>query len=148
MVSKKIDYNEMTNKALLKVVRDILEIIAEKGVYKKQHLCITFATNHLDVEMSEFLREEFEEEMIIILQYEFWDLIVDEHGFYVSLSFEHGEETLYVPFASIVSVMDPSEGFCLELTPSFENVKKKEIPEVTAQKSNVIFLDMFKKEKQ
>jgi hypothetical protein len=146
-MSKRMDYNAITNKALLKCVREILEIIAEKGLYKKQHLCITFVVNHPDVDMSDFLREEFEDEMTIVLQYEFWDLIVNETGFSVSLSFEHGEETVYVPFTSIISVLDPSEDFCLELTPNFENVQKKLESTTTENKSNVIHLDMFRKKK-
>jgi hypothetical protein len=144
---KKIDYSGMTNEALLKVVRDILNIVSERGLYKKQHLCITFAIKHPDVDISDFLREEFEDEMTIVLQYEFWDLVVDEKGFSVSLSFEHDEETLYVPFASIISVLDPSEDFCLELTPNFRSYTDKEAPAVTENKSNVILLDMFRKEK-
>lgn len=139
----------MTSRALINVVSDILKIIAKDGLYKKQHLYITLSTKHPGVDISDFLLEEFEDEITIILQYEFWDLVVDDYGFSVSLAFEHDDETIYVPFSSIISILDPSEDFCLELTPNFADTRKNEKhntkDEDKGEKSNVILLDMFRK---
>ncbi len=149
MLLKKIDYNKLTNKALLGVVRHILEIIAKDGFYKKQHLYITFATHHPGVEISDFLREEFEDEMSIVLQYEFWDLVIDDFGFSVNLAFEHGDEAIYIPFSSIVSVSDPSEDFCLEFIPDFHQQRKQnklnKSESQSSRTNNVISLDIFRK---
>ena len=84
--------------------------------------------------------------MTIVLQYEFWDLVVDDYGFSVSLAFEHSDETIYVPFAAMISVSDPSEDFSLEFTPNFSELKPKvEKSQSSKSDSKVISLDMFRK---
>lgn len=119
MPVRKMNYVAMMNTALLSVVKEIVSTVSADGFYKKQHLYITFSTKHPGVRMSDFLREDFDEDMTIILEHEFWDLIVDDYGFSVSLEFEHGSETIYVPFSSISTLLDPSEDFSLELLPNF-----------------------------
>jgi hypothetical protein len=137
-----MNYEQMVNDALLSVVRNILGIVAKDGLYKKQHLYIIFATQHPGVDISEFLAEEFDEEMTIVLQYEFWDLKIDNYGFSVTLAFEHDDETLYIPFSSITSLSDPSEDFSIELRPNFADVKESADK---GAKSNVVTLDIFRK---
>lgn len=146
LVEKKLDYGFLLRKASISVVKEIIEQIANEGLYKKQHIYITFALNHPDVKISKLLREEYDDEMTIVLQYEFWDLVVDDYGFSVSLAFEHSDETIYVPFAAMISVSDPSEDFSLEFTPNFSELKPKvEKSQSSKSDSKVISLDMFRK---
>ena len=146
LVEKKLDYGFLLRKASISVVKEIIEQIAIEGLYKKQHIYITFALNHPDVKISKLLREEYDDEMTIVLQYEFWDLVVDDYGFSVSLAFEHSDETIYVPFAAMISVSDPSEDFSLEFTPNFSELKPKvEKSQSSKSDSKVISLDMFRK---
>ena len=145
-MEKKLDYGFLLRKASISVVKEIIEQIAIEGLYKKQHIYITFALNHPDVKISKLLREEYDDEMTIVLQYEFWDLVVDDYGFSVSLAFEHSDETIYVPFAAMISVSDPSEDFSLEFTPNFSELKPKvEKSQSSKSDSKVISLDMFRK---
>lgn len=145
-MEKKLDYGFLLRKASISVVKEIIEQIANEGLYKKQHIYITFALNHPDVKISKLLREEYDDEMTIVLQYEFWDLVVDDYGFSVSLAFEHSDETIYVPFAAMISVSDPSEDFSLEFTPNFSELKPKvEKSQSSKSDSKVISLDMFRK---
>jgi hypothetical protein len=51
--------------------------------------------------------------MTIILQHQFWDLIVTEDHFEVGLSFGNIPEKLVVPFAAIKTFLDPSVPFGL-----------------------------------
>ncbi|MDR0942199.1 MAG: ClpXP protease specificity-enhancing factor SspB [Holosporales bacterium] len=145
-MAKRIDYETLLRKASLSVVKDILKQVATDGLFRKQHLYITFAMNHPNVKASELLRGEFEDEMTIVLQYEFWDLTVDDFGFSVSLAFEHSDEALYIPFSSIISVSDPSENFSLNFTPDFTD--KKSVASDSSKKDQsgkVISIDMFRK---
>lgn len=145
-MEKKLDYGFLLRKASISVVKEIIEQIASEGLYKKQHIYITFALNHPDVKISKLLREEYDNEMTIVLQYEFWDLVVDDYGFSVSLAFEHSDETIYVPFAAMISVSDPSEDFSLEFTPNFSELKPKvEKSQSSKSDSKIISLDMFRK---
>src|SRR5258705_13981371 len=55
--------------------------------------------------------------MTIILQHQFWDLVVTDDRFEVGLSFGGVPERLVVPFASIKSFFDPSVQFGLQFDP-------------------------------
>ena len=142
---KKIDYNLLMKKASISVVKKILQQVAEEGLYKKQHVYVTFSLNHPSVKVSRLLKDDFDDEMTIVLQYEFWDLIVDDYGFSVSLAFEHSDETLYIPFASLISISDPSEDFCLDFVPDFSEVVPNKKSEETKPSGNVISLNEFRK---
>jgi hypothetical protein len=52
--------------------------------------------------------------MTIILQHQFWDLVVHDDRFEVGLSFGGIPERLAVPFAAIKSFFDPSVQFGLQ----------------------------------
>lgn len=145
-LSKELDYGLLLRNASISVVKEILKQIRDEGLYKRQHIYVTFALNHPDVRISKLLRDEYDDEMTIVLQYEFWDLILDDYGFSVSLAFEHSDETIYVPFASMISVTDPSEDFSLEFTPNFSECKPKtEINQQQNSPNKIISLDIFRK---
>ena len=55
--------------------------------------------------------------MSIILQHEFWDLVVTQDAFEVSLNFSRKPERLIVPFDSITGFTDPSVPFGFKLEP-------------------------------
>jgi len=56
--------------------------------------------------------------MTVILQHQFWDLVVTDDRFEVGLSFGGIPERLVVPFNSIKSFFDPSVQFGLQFEPS------------------------------
>jgi hypothetical protein len=56
--------------------------------------------------------------MTVILQHQFWDLVVTEERFEVGLSFGGIPERLVVPFSSIKSFFDPSVEFGLQFEPT------------------------------
>jgi hypothetical protein len=61
---------------------------------------------------------QYPEEMTVILQHQFWDLVVTEDRFEVGLSFGGIPERLVVPFNSIKSFFDPSVQFGLQFEAS------------------------------
>ncbi|MDR1233588.1 MAG: ClpXP protease specificity-enhancing factor SspB [Holosporales bacterium] len=144
MMQKKIEYDLLVKKASISVVRDVLRHVASYGLYKKQHLYITFAVNHPGVKVASILKDDGDDEMTIVLQYEFWDLLIDDYGFSVSLSFEHSDESLYIPFSSLMIVSDPSEDFCLEFIPNFDDVPPKQNNTNKKKDGNVISIDSIR----
>ncbi|MDR3030858.1 MAG: ClpXP protease specificity-enhancing factor SspB [Holosporales bacterium] len=148
-MANKIDYDKITQRARVSIVKDIIKHIGINGLGGKQHLYITFLLNHPDSVVSEYLKEEFDDEMTIVIQYEFWDLKSDNHGFSVSLAFDYGDEKIYVPFSAISNINDPSEDFYLDLVPDLSDIKKSPSFNAESSKSdgNIISLDLFRKDK-
>lgn len=109
-----IRYDLLAQDALRGLVRRVLTDAAKSGLPGEHHFSITFRTSDEGVRMSQRLREQFPEEMTIILQYQFWDLKVNDSGFEVGLSFSGIPEKLTIPFTAIKSFFDPSVQFGLQ----------------------------------
>jgi uncharacterized protein len=121
-MSDHIRYDLLTQKALRGVVRDVLTETAKKGLPGEHHFYISFDTQAEGVRLSERMRAQYPEQMTIILQHQYWDLIVSERGFEVGLSFGGVPEKLFVPFDSIKGFFDPAVQFGLQ----FEEVADDE----------------------
>src|SRR5690606_37124340 len=61
---------------------------------------------------------QYDKEMTIVIQNQFWDLKVSESAFEIGLSFDGQPETLVVPFAAIKGFFDPSVQFGLQFDPA------------------------------
>jgi len=107
-------YEKMVEGALRGVVRDAIRQAARDGLKSAHHFYIGFATQMPGVEIPDHLRARYPDEMTIVLQHQFWDLEVTEHGFSVTLSFRQQLDRLVVPFAAVRSFADPSVSFALE----------------------------------
>jgi hypothetical protein len=113
-----IRYDLRVQEALRGVVRRVLTDAAKDGISGDHHFYISFDTRAEGVRLSSRLRQQYPERMTIVLQHQFWDLNVSEHGFEVGLSFKNVPERLYVPFDALMEFYDPSVQFGLK----FENV--------------------------
>jgi hypothetical protein len=109
-----IRYDLLVREALRGVVRDIIADVARNGLPGEHHFYISFDTRAPGVAISSRLREQYPQEMTIVLQHQFWDLAVDERGFEVGLSFGGVPEKLAVPFDALKGFFDPSVQFGLE----------------------------------
>lgn len=107
-------YDLMLRKALRSVLRQTLEIAAERGLPGSHHLFITFRTQAEGVEVADYLLARYPEEMTIVLQHEFWGLEVQDAGFSVTLSFSNRHERLVIPFSAVTAFADPSVHFGLQ----------------------------------
>ena len=110
-----LNSENMVERALKSVVVEALGQVADHGLPGAHHLYVTFATGFSGVELPDHLHEKFPEEMTIVLQHQFWELVVEEDRFLVTLSFNDVPEQLVVPFRSIKSFADPSVNFGLQL---------------------------------
>jgi uncharacterized protein len=106
-----IRYDILTQQALRGVVRSVLVDAAEKGLPGEHHFKITFATGAPGVRLSERMRAQYPEAMTIILQHQFWDLLVGDDGFEVGLSFGGVPERLVISFEAVTAFYDPAVQF-------------------------------------
>ena len=118
MATDHIRYDVLARDALRGVLRRVLTDAAEHGLPGEHHFFIIFLSTADGVKLSPRLLAQYPEEMTIILQHQFWDLVVTEDRFEVGLSFGGIPERLVVPFAAIKSFIDPSVQFGLQFEPS------------------------------
>lgn len=109
------DYPILLRGALVGLIRGLIERVAEEGFPGDHHFLLTFGTSEPGVEMSPRLRKRYPEEMTIVLQHQFWNLVADDQGFKVTLRFGGNPEPLTVPWAALRAFADPSSGFGLRL---------------------------------
>ncbi len=128
MATDHIRYDLLAQDALRGLVRKVLSDAAKSGLPGEHHFSISFRTDAEGVKMSPRLREQFPQEMTVILQYQFWDLKVTDTGFEVGLSFGGVPEKLGVPFNAIKSFFDPSVQFGLQ----FETIEAETVALVEA----------------
>jgi uncharacterized protein len=118
MATDHIRYDVLARDALRGVLRRVLTDAAAHGLPGEHHFFITFLSKAEGVKLSPRLLAQYPDEMTVILQHQFWDLVVTEDRFEVGLSFGGIPERLVVPFHAIKSFFDPSVQFGLQFEPS------------------------------
>ena len=121
-------YDELVQKALISVVKEVLQDVSENGLVGNHHFYIRFRTDHPQVKIPRYLKERHPEEVMIVIQYQFWNLRVFRDRFAVDLSFNGIQETLEIPFSAMTVFVDPSVKFALQFTPSFNSGPVHETP--------------------
>ena len=114
MADDEIRYDLLTQNALRGVVHEVLTQVQRDGLPGEHHLYIAFDTCAEGVSISKRLKEQYPEEMTVVLQYQFWDLFVWDERFEVKLSFNNVPERLVIPFDSVKAFYDPSAQFGLQ----------------------------------
>jgi hypothetical protein len=109
-----IRYDVLARDAMRGVLRQVMTDAAKQGLPGDHHFYITFLTQAEGVKLSPRLMAQYPDEMTVILQHQFWDLVVTDDRFEVGLSFGGVPERLVVPFAAIKSFLDPSVQFGLQ----------------------------------
>jgi hypothetical protein len=169
MATDHIRYDVLARDALRGVLRRVLTDAAAHGLPGEHHFFITFLSTAEGVKLSPRLLAQYPEEMTIILQHQFWDLVVTEDRFEVGLSFAGVPERLVVPFNSIKSFFDPSVQFGLQFeasdaaaetpatnlpasnlpasapTAAAPEPESKDEPEKPSEGAEVVRLDRFRK---
>ncbi|MBA4249854.1 MAG: hypothetical protein C0432_05065 [Candidatus Puniceispirillum sp.] len=111
-----INYDLFIQKAMRQAIRDLLRYASEKGIPENHYFYIEFLTHFPGVSLPENVREEYPQDMMICLQYEFWDLKAEDDAFSVTLIFDDEEYNIVVPYASILKFSDPSVDFGIEFS--------------------------------
>ncbi len=148
-----IQYDSMVQLALLSVVRDVLQNTAGEGLPGDHHFYITFSTNHPATRIPPYLKERYPDEMTIVIQNQFSNLVVDDAHFEISLSFNGKLEHLYIPLLALEGFFDPSVDFGLHFhATEVNNDNLEDLPATVADDQeddenvdNVVTLDTFRK---
>jgi hypothetical protein len=106
-----IRYEILAQEALRGVVRTVLRDTARDGLPGEHHFYITFDTRAEGVRLSARMLAQYPEEMTVVLQHQFWDLVVTDEYFEVGVSFGGIPERLVVPFTAMKGFFDPSVQF-------------------------------------
>lgn len=113
-MNDRFHYDALVDDALRSVVRRVLTQVAEKGLPGSHHFYISFRSTDPGVELPDYLRAKYPEEMTIVLQHQYWDLVIGEESFEVTVSFNKQQEHIKVPFAALSAFVDPSVRFGLQ----------------------------------
>jgi hypothetical protein len=114
MTDDLIRYDILTQDALRRVIRKVLEEVQRTGLPGEHHFFITFSTAYPGVRLSSRMLERYPDEMTIVIQHSFWNLEVTDTAFEIDLSFDDIRERLRIPFDAVRGFFDPSVKFGLQ----------------------------------
>ena len=162
-----LDYGNIMNRAMRGFIKEVLQRVADNGLPGEHHFFITLDTTHPDIEIADWLVKRYPEEITIVMQHWFENLVVQEDGFSVTLSFGDEPEPLYIPYASIITFVDPSVEFGVRFEKNDEEDADEDLdpqetperplevlglnepelkkPNSDTQKADVVSLDSFRK---
>ncbi len=111
-----IGYDDIIENSMRSVIVETLKKVEKTGLPGNHHFIITFLTNFPDILVPQYLIEKYGEEMTIVLQHQFKNLIVERDCFKLTLSFKGRYERLSIPYKAITSFADPSMSFVLKFS--------------------------------
>jgi len=153
----RINYPKLVDESMRDLVSKVLGLVATEGLLGDHHFYISFSTTMLGVQLSSRMREKYPEEITIVLEHQFDDLIVDKNKFSVALQFDGIREVVVVPFRAMTAFSDPSVKFAIqfkgfEATHNSDTAETMHVsendanPDIEADlsSSNIIMLDKFR----
>ena len=142
-----LEYQKILNQNMLNVLKDILVKIKDEGLEISNQLYITFETDHEGVKIPNWLKDKYQNEMTIVIQYEYYNIKIHKKYFLITLSFNDIKTDLKIDYNSIISFADPSANFGLILKKNSINKKNKKIikRKNTKEKDNIINFSSYKK---
>jgi len=108
-----IAYGRLMHQAMRGLIKRVLTDVSAQGLPGDHHFFITFDTQAQGVALADWLIDRYPEEMTIVIQHWYDNLVVDDAGFDITLNFGDRPEPLRVPFDAILTFVDPSVEFGL-----------------------------------
>ncbi|MFB2531852.1 SspB family protein [Paracoccus sp. p3-h83] len=112
-MTRSIDYGSLMHRAMRGLMQDVLRDVAAHGLPGAHHFFITFDTRAEGVEIADWLRARYPQDMTIVIQHWFDGLEVRDQDFTIILNFGNNPEPLIIPFDAITTFVDPSVDFGL-----------------------------------
>ena len=149
-----IPYDDIVQDALRGVVSRVLQRILDAGdLPGSHHFYIAFRTRAPGVSIPKHLMDRYPDEMTIVIQHRYWDLVVAADHFSIGLSFNQMPSNLVVPYDAIVGFVDPAVNFALQFPPKDGEGPATDgppdspepPPEPQGDGSNVVTLDRFRR---
>lgn len=129
----------------------VLRDVAKNGLPGEHHFFIAFETTAEGVDIPDWLVERYPDEMTIVMQEWFDDLVVTDEQFAVTLNFGEDEVRMVIPFDAIRSFVDPSVEFGLRFEAS-DNEDQEEAGLIEVEDdadqdgdAEIVSLDSFRK---
>lgn len=152
-MSQDIDYGNLMHTAMRGLIKTVLTGVSETGLPGAHHFFITFDTREDGVEIADWLRERYPEEMTVVMQHWFENLEVGDAGFAITLNFGDAPEPLYIPYSAIKTFVDPSVEFGLRFESPDDEVDDDPITEEPIEieveeehhDADIVSLDSFRK---
>ena len=156
-MARSIDYGNLMHRAMRGLIREVLTDIGAHGLPGAHHFFITFDTSTEGVEMADWLRARYPQEMTIVIQHWFDNLKVTEDGFSITLNFGNQPEPLVIPFDAVRTFVDPSVEFGLRFESASDDLDEDDEEEedetdagedspAPRQDAEVVSLDKFRKQ--
>ena len=148
-----IGYDALQQEALRGVVRAALKQVAAKGLPGDHHFYVSFKTRAAGVTGPRELLDQYPDEMMIVLQHQYWDLAPGETFFSVTLRFGGQPKSLSIPYAAITEFRDPSVDYRLRFSVPEPELEEAPAPTLAAPDPkaptqdgpNIVSLDQFRK---
>ena len=152
-MARTIDYGNLMHRAMRGLIQSVLADVAAHGLPGGHHFFITFDTTAEGVQIADWLRARYPQEMTIVIQHWFENLEVTDDGFSITLNFGNSPEPLVIPFDALHTFVDPSVEFGLrfethEDEDSEEPAEEEDPdddPEPPHHDAQVVSLDKFRK---
>ena len=154
-MARTIDYGNLMHRAMRGLIQTVLKDVADNGLPGAHHFFITFDTTAEGVEIADWLRARYPDEMTVVIQHWFENLHVTNEGFSVTLNFGNQPEPLVIPFDSVRTFVDPSVEFGLRFETHSDDDDEDEAEDgdddgdddpPPHQDAQVVSLDKFRKQ--
>jgi hypothetical protein len=159
-----LDYPRWITEALRVVAQRALEHVEHEGLPDEHHFLLSFRTRAEGVRVPAFLRDQYPEEVTVVLQHQYWDLVVDEEAFSVTLTFGGARQRLFVPWPALTAFADPAAQLALRFERAAAGAEEAEgeedasrfdaaaggaaAPEAGDEPAEVVSIDRFRKRRE
>jgi len=145
-MARTIDYGNLMHRAMRGLIQTVLKDVADNGLPGAHHFFITFDTTAEGVEIADWLRARYPQEMTVVIQHWFENMVVTDDGFSITLNFGNQPEPLIIPFDALRTFVDPSVEFGLRFeTHESDEDDAEDDPEPPQHDAQVVRLDRFRK---
>lgn len=107
------EYKKFVNKCMLEFIKKILTKIQHEDLYCDQLIYVSYRTDNPAVVLPLKVKQVYPEQITIVLQHQFENLIVNDTGFSLTVSFDGVKEIIYIPFDALISFVDSNNDYSL-----------------------------------
>lgn len=141
-MSSSIDYGNLMHRAMRSLIQEVLQDVADNGLPGAHHFFITFDTTHPDAVLAQWLKDRYPEEMTVVMQHWYDNLLIEEDGFHVTLNFGDQPEPLYIPFDALRTFVDPSVEFGLRFeSPEMDDLDDEDLEDDLVEQDETAALE-------
>ncbi len=116
-----IGYDEIIENSMRQVIYETLKKIEKNGLPGKHYFILSFLVDFPGVILPKSLKEKYKNEITIVMQHQYKDLVIEHDFFKISLSFSGKFEKITVPYRAVISFADPYMNFGLKFSVNYED---------------------------